>query len=513
MSKKLIIFLVLFLSLLSAVYFLLKGSTFNKAGNCIVFDGKSGYVLIPNKDSKFNNPHFTLEGWFYFEGLPKLSGIASVYSSTDNKRVWALIQKEGEQICFLTSENGISIIQASWNLSIPIEQWIYLGLAYSNGEAVLYVNGQGKGSRNAAEKLLLCDQELALGSFNNGSFLKGRMDEVRFWSKALGQEEVQRLMCSTVNGEEIDLIAAYSFDEDCLGTLYDKCGSFDGMHMNLTPESIIKSDAPVKSDYNKKKRDLKYPIISGVKPPEKFYVWFEGPSSIGLRWEKVEGADSYLIYCSEFDNGPFELVSEVNTPEFLDFNLRRNQEFYYKISCVVGSSKGKKSEALRAVTDNTLNDLAFKKIESCKVTYPYRFIVMGDSHVKTGNGNINDNSVNTIFKRHLKAMQNLYPRPLFMIITGDLTNNGFGEHYLTYSNLISSWMAETGISVFSLPGNHDLQSENGFEYYASFIGDMDYFFDFGNTRFVCVNNVQHAGDQSGWNNLNYRIDESQMTFL
>ena len=246
MLKKLILFSLCFLCLLIGLIFLFRNSGSGNVGNCIRLDGKGGYILIPNEDSKFSNPHFTLEGWFYFEGLPEVSGIASVYSSTDDKRVWALIQKKGSEICFLTSENGISIIQANWNLSIPIKQWVHLGLVCSSGEAILYVNGQGKGSQNAAEKLFLCNQELALGYFNKSSFFEGRMDEIRLWGKALDKVDIKTMMHSAVNGKENDLFAAYSFDEGHLGTLCDKCGSFDGIHMNLTPESIIKSDAPIK---------------------------------------------------------------------------------------------------------------------------------------------------------------------------------------------------------------------------------------------------------------------------
>ena len=251
MSKKRLLFLALFL-LVIFCFFLIDDAC-DEAGNCINFDGEDGYVLIQNKDSKFNGPHLTIEGWVYFEELPELSGIASVYSSSDNKRVWALVQKEGGQICFLTSPDGLSTIQGSWELSIPTKQWIHIGLAYFNGEAVLYVNGKSKGSRRAANDLFLCDQELVLGSFNKSVFFKGRMDEVRLWAKALDEEKIQGLMYSSVSGEETDLIAAYRFDEHRLGILYDTTGAFNGIHRNLMPEAIIKSDAPIKTGDTKKK--------------------------------------------------------------------------------------------------------------------------------------------------------------------------------------------------------------------------------------------------------------------
>lgn len=512
MPKKQFLFLALCVALflLAISCFFLMDVISDKAGNCIDFDGRS-YVLIRNKNAKFNGPALTLDGWIYFEELSGLGGIASVYSSRDNKRVWALIQKEGEQICFLTSQDGVSITQANWKFLIPAKQWIYLGLTYSNGEAVLYVNGKQKGRRRAVNDLFLCDQEFVLGAFNRGGFLKGRMDEVRLWGKVLDEEEIQGLMCSSVIGEEPGLIAAYSFDGQRSGILYDKKRASNGKYISLIPESMVKSDAPVKVSCIKKNEGRERSIISGTEPPQDFHVWFEGPSSIGLKWGKIQDVDSYLIYRSEFNDEPFQVVGEVNNTEFLDFNLRRSHEFYYKIACVVGNSRGKKSKALKATTNKTLNDLAFKNIKSYEVTYPYRFIVMGDSHVKAEN--TDDDSINVVFKRHLKAIQILDPKPLFMVIVGDFTDDGLGGDYLTYSNLVSRWMAETGISVFSVPGNHDLQSENGFEYYSSFIGDLDYFYDWGIARFVCVNNVQHPGDQPGWDNLNYRIDESQMAFL
>ena len=63
---------------------------------------------------------------------------------------------------------------------------------------------------------------------------------------------IQGLMCSSVIGEEPGLIAAYSFDRQRLGVLYDKKGTSNGKYISLIPESIVKSDAPIKANCIKK---------------------------------------------------------------------------------------------------------------------------------------------------------------------------------------------------------------------------------------------------------------------
>ena len=121
-----------------------------------------------------------------------------------------------------------------------------------------------------------------------------------------------------------------------------------------------------------------------------------------------------------------------------------------------------------------------------QVSYPFSFIVMGDSQPYEGQ------LLNPIFLEILLQISVLTNLPDFMIICGDLTECGSEVGFAAYNECISDWMDTTGIPFFSLPGNHDLYTYDSFEYYMDYIGpEFDYYFDYGNSRFITINNVQH----------------------
>jgi len=133
------------------------------------------------------------------------------------------------------------------------------------------------------------------------------------------------------------------------------------------------------------------------------------------------------------------------------------------------------------------------------VSYPFSFIVMGDSQPYDGQ------LLNETFIGVLQQISELTIPPTFAIICGDLTESGTEEGFLAYNECISDWMDTTGIPLYSLPGNHDFYSANAFENYAVYIDpNFDYYFDYGNSRFLAINNVAHPGE------LYYHINNTQL---
>lgn len=129
----------------------------------------------------------------------------------------------------------------------------------------------------------------------------------------------------------------------------------------------------------------------------------------------------------------------------------------------------------------TLNDTAVYCLPA-SVTYPFSFAILSDVHTTT--------VINPHFSSLMSQIANLNPKPVFVINKGDLTNSGYNSEYKQYYDSIKLWMDTTSIAIFSLPGNHDLESSNfGNIYYKNYIGDSTYYFDWGNTRIICTDNV------------------------
>ena len=155
-----------------------------------------------------------------------------------------------------------------------------------------------------------------------------------------------------------------------------------------------------------------------------------------------------------------------------------------------------KSNAQTITPSNVKAGIILSDIE---VTYPFSFVIMGDAQPYDGQ------LLNETFLAVLSQVADLTIPPTFAIICGDLTEYGSEEGYIAYSGYITDWMDTTEIPLFSLPGNHEFYGANAFEYYSLYIDPkLDYYFDYGNSRFIAINNVHHPDE------MYYHINETQL---
>ncbi len=167
-----------------------------------------------------------------------------------------------------------------------------------------------------------------------------------------------------------------------------------------------------------------------------------------------------------------------------------------------------------------LNEIALQKLGSpTTVPYPFSFVVIGDTR-PTHDDNENGILINSSFVGMLGQIVSLnQTQPIsFVINTGDVVHNAWGGDettqpcYQAYYDFMSQWMNNNNIPYFTLPGNHEFwcgSNELCFFYYNKFVGEyLDYFFDYGNSRFILANNVQHyPGEDDG----DYYFEEPQLT--
>jgi 3',5'-cyclic AMP phosphodiesterase CpdA len=87
-----------------------------------------------------------------------------------------------------------------------------------------------------------------------------------------------------------------------------------------------------------------------------------------------------------------------------------------------------------------------------------------------------------------KHINQLHPKPEFVINTGDIVPRGYTSEYLEY---YIPPLLETDIPFFVAIGNHDDgDNATAFEYQTLFGNNsLNYYFDYSNRRFVFVDNV------------------------
>ena len=107
----------------------------------------------------------------------------------------------------------------------------------------------------------------------------------------------------------------------------------------------------------------------------------------------------------------------------------------------------------------------------------YRFVVIGDSR-----------SNPDLWYSIIKHVDQLDPRPAFVISTGDIVRHGYAEEYLEY---FIPPMTETDLKYFVAIGNHDDGSDGKSLEYKYLFGEnaLNYYFDYGKTRYIFFDNV------------------------
>lgn len=88
------------------------------------------------------------------------------------------------------------------------------------------------------------------------------------------------------------------------------------------------------------------------------------------------------------------------------------------------------------------------------------------------------------FRRFAGAASRLRPKPAFVVITGDLTQDGTHEDWQAFRQLMSEMNASVDVPVYLILGNHDV---NPGTFLSLFPGSkLHYSFDLGGVRFIAL---------------------------
>ena len=134
--------------------------------------------------------------------------------------------------------------------AIPLNKWVHIALiktattasAYVNG--VLFATGNIDATRQSATASTTGEVRIASIFDTPGNFYKGKMDEVRIWSKALTEVEIRSNMFKNMVGNEADLVVYYNFNEGAGSTVYDlTSNSIHGTLINSDNSDWVTSGA------------------------------------------------------------------------------------------------------------------------------------------------------------------------------------------------------------------------------------------------------------------------------
>ncbi len=252
--------------------------TFTGSGT---IDPKNAVVTIENSDEDEGEFVFAITGYnrgpgeaLHFDGLNDSIQLPFVLSGSYTKEVWIntaqltafpnLISDDATAMFLnngrIAAGHAPTFTQLLDPTPVVANTWYHMAVTYDagTGDMVLYKDGVVVASATGVGPYT-ATKNLALGTFQNGNFYNGLMDEVRIWNTVRTQAEIIASMNCELSGDEPDLQAYYKFNQGAASganpgdTLLidsdEKCVPLNGrlfnFALNTANSNFIEPGAPV----------------------------------------------------------------------------------------------------------------------------------------------------------------------------------------------------------------------------------------------------------------------------
>ncbi len=186
-------------------------------GSCLSFNGVNDYLLVPNSASL--NPsgnQITLEAWVKPTSRKNFSILSKSNGTSGYKLVYDSLSNA---IDFYVSGNGSTRKLSASNPFTTFNSWNQISATFKSDSIKIFINGILK-AEGLTGSTRLDGNTLALiiGNANEGSkCILGSIDEVRIWKRSKFPSEIALDYNRTVNPDDANLVAYYTFDEKVTG--------------------------------------------------------------------------------------------------------------------------------------------------------------------------------------------------------------------------------------------------------------------------------------------------------
>ncbi len=171
----------------------------------------------------------TAEAWCYltdYAGLPTITGN---YGSG----MQFLLRIDGGMAAFWV-DNGPGFNVVGGATTIQLNTWTHIAGVWDGNELRVYFNGVLDGTSGLVDGAFVSSSNpVRIGANQLSEVWTGKLDEVRIWSTARTEIEINATMIGCLTGSETGLLAYYNFEEGSGTTTRDITGNgYDGTLMN-----------------------------------------------------------------------------------------------------------------------------------------------------------------------------------------------------------------------------------------------------------------------------------------
>ncbi len=207
-------------------------TTVGHPGSAILFDGASHRIEAGNDPILYNHQEFTLEAWIKpdYTNISDQGVILSTLAPASNGGGYQLHLESNGQVKVVYREAPFADRVVTSVQSLTAGQWYHVAgvveNAGANSNLYLYINGELDATSNPTGTPIYSNVAiLRIGDNSDGGLDRefgGELDEVRIWSYARSQTEIQNQIDFPLNGNEPNLVAYFPFDENAGSITVDR---------------------------------------------------------------------------------------------------------------------------------------------------------------------------------------------------------------------------------------------------------------------------------------------------
>lgn len=189
-------------------------SEFAVSGNiALSFDGVDDYVEVPDAPSLNPTEQITVEAWvkpYYGGSYPFV--VTKGLSGTN--RAWTIQFYEDTLrpvfVVHPTGETEKAVISPD---EVSESEWHHLVGTYDGQTIKLYVDGELKATYTESFTINVVPAPVTIGGYITSNYLKGAVDEIRIYNRALTEEEIRYSYYMRIPLNTSGLVAWWSFNE------------------------------------------------------------------------------------------------------------------------------------------------------------------------------------------------------------------------------------------------------------------------------------------------------------
>jgi len=231
--------------------FMMTNSLVAQGNQCLDFDGNNDFIQI--NDSELGDD-FTLSFWFQCKATSLATFDERLFSLGPNNRLEIGIQSGTDKLWIFEGSVGSP---RSYGQSLRDGAWHQLTYIKSGAQRTVYIDSEII-TEYQATTTVVYGPFSRIGAWTGGTttdtYFNGRIDELRIWSTAQSEEQLEDSRMCPLTGEEPNLIAYYNFDQGISDgnnsdetSLIDQSGNqIDGVlanfQLNGTESNWIDSD-------------------------------------------------------------------------------------------------------------------------------------------------------------------------------------------------------------------------------------------------------------------------------